>query len=759
MLVGELYSSYFDIKLDCATYSSDEEYLTDLLAFLDIILNIACAYKGMNESSAPLNVADTHLRGLSISPAEIVDSLLSYRLDERAKGVSPEIKRQVELAYTHIERRLTASSTAGFTPRVIQLFKKFRLSNFERFLLLLSLSSASDRKYESIYAFLHNNIKEELPTKGLAISLYKMFYDLEDYHIGRAIKGEGNFFRFLAESAAGSGSEPGLADNIILRRRVSGFIRGINLIDQELADIATFFDKTERLDGMCIREEEYIRIETYIKEILHNVGRVGNVLNLYGQNGIGKKHLLKYAAQILGFNLIFVDYAKLKLQQHSAIRRLLDKVYLEYILTGSVPCFINMDQDQSSDDEQDAGRTRDMRLVSAIEYIAKEFWFAVWLSKVKEDELTAHNIHLMSVELPMLTVGERIVLWEAACRGLELAGDVDTVLCANQYILTPKSIKDVLDTANCLAVCEGRSVIERGDILRGVKQHSLNQLGRYATLINAVFTWDDLVIDEDQKRKMQMICNQMKYRNIVGEEWGFHKKTPYGRGLCAMFFGSPGTGKTMAVQVMANELGLDLYRIDLSQLVSKYIGETEKNISGLFKKAKNINALLFFDEADSLFAKRSEVKDANDRNANAETAHLLQKLEDYEGITILATNYVNNIDDAFKRRIKFMINFVFPTPEVRLKLWKKIIPRTAVLEEEIDFAFFAENFELAGSNIKEILTNAAYIAASEHSGLANRHIVEAVKLNFEKYGKILSKEDFGYLGISINNQKRGSCHG
>ncbi len=750
MQVGELYSSYF-IKHDCEPYAGDKEYLTDLLAFLDIILNVACAYKGMNESSAPLHVSDAHLRGLSISPSEIVDSLLSYRLDERTKGVSPEIKRQVELATTHLERRLAASSAAGFTPRVSQLTKKFRLSDFERFLLLLSLSSASDRKYESIYAFLHNNVKEKLPTKGLAISLYKMFFNLEDYHFGRALKGEGNFFRFLAESTAGSGNEPGLADNIILKRRVSSFIRGLNLLDHELADMATLFDRSERLNGMYIRREEYKRIEAYIKDILHNTGRVGNVLNLYGLNGIGKRHMLKHAAQALGFNLIFVDCAKLKAQQFSAIRRLLDKVYLEYLLTGSVPCFINMDQDESFDDEADVARPRDLRFVTVIEYIAREFSFAVWLSKVKEDELTAHNIRLVSMELPMLTVGERIILWEAASQGFDLAGDVDTVLCANQYILTPKSIKDVLDTAGHLAAGEGRSVLEREDILRGIKQHSVNQLGQYATLINAVFTWDDLIIDEDQKRKMQMICNQMKYRNIVGEEWGFHKKTPYGRGLCALFFGSPGTGKTMAVQVMANELGLDLYRIDLSQLVSKYIGETEKNISGLFKKAKNINALLFFDEADSLFAKRSEVKDANDRNANAETAHLLQKLEDYEGITILATNYVNNIDDAFKRRIKFMINFVFPTSEVRLKLWKKIIPKKAVLEEEIDFTFFAGNFELAGSNIKEILTNAAYIAASEHSGLANRHIVEAVKLNFEKYGKILSKEDFGYLGISLNN--------
>ncbi|NLB19023.1 MAG: ATP-binding protein [Syntrophomonadaceae bacterium] len=748
MQAQELFSSYFDPKYSGLPYSNDREYLTDLLSFLDIILNVACAYKGMNESNAPLNVGDAHLRGMSISPAEIVDSLLSYRLNERSQGVAAEIKRQVEIAYTHIEIRLQASITAGFTPRVKVLSKKLRLTDFERFLLLLSLSSACDRKYESIFAFLHNNVKEKLPTKGLAITLYKLFFDLEDYHCGCTIKGEGNFFRFLTENPVGSNSEPGLADKIVLNRRASGFVFGINKIDQELEDFVTIFDRKERLEGIYIRHDEYQRIQNYMEDIIYNGDRVGNVLNLYVQNGIGKKHLLKHAAQALHVNLIFIDYAKLRLQPPNSIRPLLDKVYLEYLLTGSVPCFINMDQEESVDDERDVGKSRDMRLVTIIEYIENDFWLAIWISRVKEDELTTHQVHLVSLELPMLTVGERMVLWDVYSQDFNLAEDIDIVLCANQYILTPKGIIDVLDTANSLAGCEARSVIERDDILQGVKQRSVNQLGRFATLINAVFTWDDLVIDQDQKHEMQIICNQIKYRNVVGEEWGFHAKTPYGRGLCALFYGSPGTGKTMAVQVMANELGLDLYRIDMSQLVSKYIGEPEKNISDLFRKAKNINALLFFDEADSLFAKRSEVKDSNDRYANADTAHLLQKLEEYEGISILATNYVNNIDDAFKRRIKFMINFVFPTPEVRLKLWETVLPKNAVLDEELDFEFFANNFDLAGSNIKDILLTAAYIAASEHTGLANRHVVEAIKLNFKKYGKILTSEDFGYLGIT-----------
>lgn len=256
-------------------------------------------------------------------------------------------------------------------------------------------------------------------------------------------------------------------------------------------------------------------------------------------------------------------------------------------------------------------------------------------------------------------------------------------------------------------------------------------LGTYAVRINSVFTWDDLVVEDGVRRQMEHICNQIKYRSIVADDWDFYKKSPYGRGICALFYGSPGTGKTMAVQVIANELGLDLYRIDLSQMVSKYIGETEKNISSLFERAKDINALLFFDEADAFFAKRSDVSDSNDRNANAETAHLLQKLEEYEGITILATNLKENIDEAFRRRIRFMIHFRLPDADVRRTLWHKMFPPQAPLEEDVDLDFFAEQFELSGSAIKEIVFNAAYMAAAEHGSIGNRHIIEALKLNFQ----------------------------
>jgi SpoVK/Ycf46/Vps4 family AAA+-type ATPase len=179
-------------------------------------------------------------------------------------------------------------------------------------------------------------------------------------------------------------------------------------------------------------------------------------------------------------------------------------------------------------------------------------------------------------------------------------------------------------------------------------------------------------------------------------------------------------------------------------MVSKYIGETEKNISSLFAKARHMNVILFFDEADAFFSKRSEVKDSHDRNANAEVAHLLQEIESYEGICILATNRKDDIDDAFKRRIKLMIHFSFPSVETRRLLWHSLLPERAPRRENLALDFFAEKFELSGSQIKDILLMAAFMAADDGAILGNEQIREALCLNYQKYGKLLTDRDFDY---------------
>ena len=272
---------------------------------------------------------------------------------------------------------------------------------------------------------------------------------------------------------------------------------------------------------------------------------------------------------------------------------------------------------------------------------------------------------------------------------------------------------------------------------------SLDGIGNCAFRVKLGYGWEDLILDAPQKQMLRHICDRVTFRDVVMKDWGFEKKAFYGTGVSTVFYGAPGTGKTMAAQVLAGELGMELYKIDLSRLVSKYIGETEKNLGEVFDQAKKRNVILFFDEADSLFARRSDVSGSNDRYANMETGYLLQRLEEYEGITVLATNLIQNLDDAFKRRIRFFIRFPFPDPSMRLKLWSHMLPEEALLEEPLKLEFYAERFELTGSDIREIVTSAAYLAAAKERGIRNEDIVQGLEIHYQRIGKRLTSEELG----------------
>ncbi len=748
MQIGDLYSSFFSKAELLKPYKSNSDYLKDMFRFLDLCLLITCAAKGLSGGDIPQGVYSGMLRGFSVSSADILSSLGSKALSEEESELSPIAKEQFENAFFHIESRRRRSVKGGFVPPFEALCIKLELNSFERFVMLLAFSVVYDRKYEGIFAYLHNNAADYLPTKWLGIKLYQFLFSDSTINGADLLGGASRLCRFILEDNGEVKKKGEAAERLIMRRRAAAYILGNNKMDSSLEAFAETVSADKSDSFIPVREDSFSLAIDYFKTNFTACDKKCSILNIYGPTGIGRRYMASLCASKAGLPLIVIDVRRLIASlQIIKLTQALDYIRAEFFFLGAVPCFLLDRNEDISEDEEDKKSESDfeVRLKFIAEYISSNYPFAFWASKEKETVFSETSVSFMGIEMPMLTANERMRFWNVWSAGLEFSNDVNLEICANQYILSPKAIRSVLDSSAYLAGFENKAI--DAEILRkSVRLHSVNQLGRYATLINAVFTWDDLVVSDEQKRQMMMLCNQVKYRGKVGEEWGFHKKTPYGRGLCALFYGSPGTGKTMAVQVMANELGLDLYRIDLSQLVSKYIGETQKNISNLFRKARNINAMLFFDEADSMFAKRSEVKDSNDRYANADTAHLLQKLEDYEGITILATNYVNNIDDAFKRRIKFMINFVFPTEQVRLEIWKKVLPVTAALDESIDFEFFADKFELSGSNIKEILTNAAYLAAAEGGGLKNCHIVESIKLNFFKYGKVLTNNDFGYLG-------------
>lgn len=244
--------------------------------------------------------------------------------------------------------------------------------------------------------------------------------------------------------------------------------------------------------------------------------------------------------------------------------------------------------------------------------------------------------------------------------------------------------------------------------------------------------FDDLILPDKQKSQLSDICSFIKQKEQVFEQWGFSQKISYGKGITMLFYGASGTGKTMAAGVMANYLNMQLYRVDLSQLISKYIGETQKNIGRVFDSARGLDCILFFDEADALFARRSDQSDAQDKYSNAEIAYLLQKTESYDGVMILATNLLQNFDEAFRRRIGYMIHFPLPNQEARCLLWQGIFPKAAPVVD-IDFTLLSE-LELSGAAIKNCALNSAYIAAASGSSITMQHIIRAAEMEYQKQG-------------------------
>lgn len=337
---------------------------------------------------------------------------------------------------------------------------------------------------------------------------------------------------------------------------------------------------------------------------------------------------------------------------------------------------------------------------------------------------------------------ESTALWERQLQA-EDADHCPPREWANKFLFTPGQIEKAVKNARQYAFIDGRSQVEREDLQKGCYHLLQDGMGKKAVKIKPCYTWEELILPPFQKKRLKDACDQVSYKKWVYETWGFARKISYGRGISVVFAGPPGTGKTMAAQVMASELYLDLYRIELAAVVSKYVGETEKNLEEIFEQAEKSQVILFFDEADVLFSKRTEVRDSNDKYSNMEAAFLLQKMEEYEGITILATNYLQNFDEAFKRRMKFIIDFPFPDADRREQIWKQAFPARTPVREDLDFEFLSAAFELSGSNIKNVALHAAFLAAAGQSRVSMAHIIAGIRNEYAKSGKILTREQLG----------------
>jgi AAA+ superfamily predicted ATPase len=353
------------------------------------------------------------------------------------------------------------------------------------------------------------------------------------------------------------------------------------------------------------------------------------------------------------------------------------------------------------------------------------------------------HVPLAVVSLAQPNLLRRRQLWVDALAQEGLVADIEAIdAVANRFRLTPRRIVEAATAAriSVRAPHGTRTAILTGQLLSAARRHAALDLGGLATPVTADYRWDDLVLPQHALRQLREFAEAIGNRDRIFRDWGFARGGACG--LAALFAGGSGTGKTMSATVVARETGLDLWRIDLSTVVSKYIGETEKHLDRIFTTARDGNAILFFDEADALFGHRSEVKDAHDRYANIEVAFLLQRLEAHDGVSILATNLAKNVDPAFSRRMHAVIDFPPPDTALREGLWRRAFPPASPLAPDVDFAFLARQFSFAGGDIRTAALDAAFMAAAQDSLVTMSLVIQAVARQLLKQGKVPSPTEF-----------------
>ena len=469
------------------------------------------------------------------------------------------------------------------------------------------------------------------------------------------------------------------------------------------------------------------------------------IMSLCGPDGSGKRLLADSVASELGMTLIYLD-VEAALSGKLPFDQTVWLAARECVLQSPAPisrkpaafCLENVERFMTDGDNL---QPQIRSLVKAMETFPDVAFVIGTRPWMPQDLIGKHAF--VKVEFPAPDAEARRYIWESQIDGYEVAADVDLGALASKFRFTHGQVRDALYAARNQARWRsgGQPDLTEEGLYTACRAQSDEKLAALTRKIRPRYTWDDIVLQEDALAQLRELCQWVEFRDRVLGEWGFGTKLSGGKGVNALFSGPSGTGKTMAAEVVANALRLDLSKIDLSQVVSKCIGETEKNLDAIFAGADKANAIICFDEVDSLFGKRSEVRDSHDRYANIEISYLLQKMEEYEGVAILASNLRQNLDDAFVRRLTFTVHFPFPDNAERRRIWASIWPRGTLLAEDVDFEFLSRQFKMSGGNIRNIALAAAFLAAKDGGAITMAHLLHGTRREYQKLGKPLTSAE------------------
>lgn len=706
-----------------SAFGSSLEHLCAELERVDLLVRVQAL-------RARQVAGDDPLRGLTISEDDI-EALFRRPLGMPHWSAAPEAPELLELEHEiarrsqEISARCAASLRRGTPLRLCALAERFELTRLDLDVLLLGLAPELDARYDRLFAYLHDDVTRKRPSVDMALGLLCATFEER-----------------LAARARFSPSAPLLRHGLL------------QLFAEPPGSQPTLLGSTLKVDGHLVEwllgsDELDARLAAHARVVVPRAGHEraplpaalaaraaqqradGEILYLQGPPGSGRQSTAEALCAALGKRLLVLDGASLSPLADSAAEPLVRLWLREARLLAAVPLWRDFGA------AREPGQPERAALLRALE----EHRGLVLLSGEDPWEpagpLRARPFLLVTLEHP--SPHERARLWrEALAQPAQSASTLEELArLASRARMTAGQIRTAAATARSLAEARdpAHGRITPADVAQACRLHAPRPASQLARRLSSPHRWEDLVLPEGQIAHLREICDHIRYRERVHDEWGFDRRLSTGKGLSILFTGPPGTGKTMTAGVMARDLGLELFQIDLSSVVSKYIGETEKHLARLFAEAEGSGAVLFFDEADALFGKRTEVKDSHDRYANLETSYLLQRIEAYEGMVILASNFKRNMDEAFLRRFHFIMEYSIPDERQRRRLWEQIWPPGVPRAPDLDLGLMAKRFDLSGGHIRNIALAASFLAAARGAPVTMADLLHATRREYQKLSR------------------------
>jgi MoxR-like ATPase len=675
--------------------------------------------------------------GLRVTEAEVARHVTGARPaanGEREKGEqgngddTDARSLAVERATRTLRSRTARTLAAGHDLRLSRLAERLDLGRRELDALILALAPTVDRKYGRVYAYLRDDPTQTRPTVGLAADLLDgdRLERLAPFLPGSPLVDRGVL------SVGGDRHAPFAERPLVVPDRVVDHLLGRDALPEGVAGWLRVDRPTTVTEAVPVGESRRGTIARLTERVRRasRIERVRQPLAVFdGPYGTGRRAAVEAVCTATERPLLTANCSG-GLPDAERLRT----IALEALLRDAA-VHVEDFGIEASTDEAAASRA----LVSTLDTLPGPVFLTATDPLPAASLAVATDHATVTAAFPRPPFDRRLSYWSK----LEgLPEDADPSALASTFRLTPGAVDDAMATARRLARSAGEP-LGASHVYAGARAQTGGRLGRLATRVDPRYDWDDIVLPEDTMAHLREVAAHLRHGGTVYDDWGFAERFAAGMGVTALFSGPSGTGKTMAAEVLASDAGLDLYRVDLSTVVDKYVGETEKNLGRVFDAAVDTDAILLFDEADALFGSRSAVSDARDRYANVEVNYLLQRIEAHDGPVVLTTNLKGNVDEAFLRRITVGIDFPRPDREARATIWELVFPDETPVEE-LDVDYLA-GFELTGGNVENVARAAAFLAADDPDAEAvgMTHVVRAVRRELQKNGRLTTTDDFG----------------